>query len=93
MCWTGRVRGKLKLSEPIIELILKAADELNRYLDKAQTCSLSELPRCDSNLLSSMAAAARLATEDAAADVFDAAWSGCGRSGGRGRSCGGGGRR
>jgi two-component system chemotaxis sensor kinase CheA len=65
--------GQLELSEPIIELILKAADELNRYLDKAQTCSLSELPRCDSNLLSSMAAAARLATEDAAADVFDAA--------------------
>ncbi|MDE3197496.1 MAG: Hpt domain-containing protein, partial [Acidobacteriota bacterium] len=53
--------GKIEVSDNIAELILKAADELNRCLDKADTCQLRELSRCESELLAAIAAAAHTA--------------------------------
>jgi HPt (histidine-containing phosphotransfer) domain-containing protein len=55
--------GKLVLSHEIIELILKSADELNRCLDRARTCRLSDLPRCSQDLLASVTAIARSSSE------------------------------
>src|SRR5665213_3636820 len=51
--------GDLFLSDEIIELILKSADELNRCLDKARDCPLNSLPRCDRRILTSLGAIAR----------------------------------
>ncbi len=47
--------GRLELSESIIDLILRAADDLTKCLDLATTHSLASLPRCDLELLRSLA--------------------------------------
>ena len=51
--------GKLQFSEDIAELILKAADELNRCLNKATGDDLAGIARCDADLLAAIASAAR----------------------------------
>ena len=51
--------GKLQFTEDIAELILKAADELNRCLNKATGDDLAGIARCDADLLAAIAAAAR----------------------------------
>ena len=47
--------GRLELSESIIDLILRAADDLTKCLDLATTHSLASLPRCDLELLQALA--------------------------------------
>ena len=47
--------GTLELSESIIDLILRAADDLTKCLDLATTHSLGSLPRCDLELLHALA--------------------------------------
>ncbi len=47
--------GRLLLSQPIIDLILRAADELTKCLNMAESQSLGSLPRCDRALLKSLA--------------------------------------
>ena len=48
--------GKLHLSQPIIDLILRSADDLTKCLDRANSQPLSSLPRCDTGLLAALAA-------------------------------------
>jgi two-component system chemotaxis sensor kinase CheA len=51
--------GGLSLSAGIIDLILKAADELSNCLEKGKTQNLNRIPRCDQRLLSALSEAAR----------------------------------
>jgi two-component system chemotaxis sensor kinase CheA len=50
--------GRLHLSTEIVELILRSADQLNICLDRAGKMPLNELPRCDADLLTALAAVA-----------------------------------
>jgi two-component system chemotaxis sensor kinase CheA len=51
--------GKIFVSRETIDLILRAADEMTRYLDKGSTQKLNELPRCNEGLLHALEQAAR----------------------------------
>ncbi len=50
--------GHLVLSSEIIDLILLSADELTKCLKLAETCGMNEIPRCNPELLASLAAIA-----------------------------------